>query len=42
LPGQGWWTGRTDYQGEWTGPHAHDHICKLQNAVFAYWQEESL
>lgn len=42
LPGQGWWTGRTDYQGEWTGPDAHDHICKLQSAVFAYWQEGSL
>ncbi len=29
LPGQGWWTGRTDYQGEWTGPQAHAHIRKL-------------
>ena len=38
LPGQGWWTGRTDYQGEWTGPQAHAHIRKLQDAVFAYWQ----
>ncbi len=38
LPGQGWWTGRTDYQGEWIGPQAQDHIRKLQNAVFAYWQ----
>ena len=22
LPGQGWWVGRSDYQGEWTGPAA--------------------
>ena len=22
LPGQGWWTGRTDYTGLWTGPEA--------------------
>lgn len=42
LPGQGWWTGRTDYQGEWTGPHAHDHITMLQDAVFAYWQYRPL
>jgi hypothetical protein len=39
LPGQGWWTGRTDYQGEWLGPQAHAHIRKLQDAVFGYWQE---
>lgn len=38
LPGQGWWTGRTDYQGEWTGPQAQAHIRKLQDAVFAHWQ----
>ena len=38
LPGQGWWTGRTDYQGAWTGPAAHAHIAKLQAAVFAYWK----
>jgi hypothetical protein len=38
LPGQGWWTGRTDYQGLWTGPDAHAHISKLQAAVFAYWK----
>ena len=38
LPGQGWWTGRTDYQGEWTGPQAQAHIRQLQDGVFAYWQ----
>ena len=38
LPGQGWWTGRTDYQGEWTGPEAQTHIARLQADVFAYWR----
>ena len=38
LPGQGWWTGRTDYQGQWTGPDAEAHIAKLQAAVFAFWK----
>ena len=38
LPGQGWWTGRTDYQGEWTGAQAQEHIRQLQNGIFAYWQ----
>jgi len=42
LPGQGWWTGRTDYQGEWTGPQAYAHIRKLQDDVFAYWQKRPL
>ncbi len=37
LPGQGWWTGRTDYQGQWTGPEAQAHVGRLQAAVFAYW-----
>jgi hypothetical protein len=38
LPGQGWWTGRTDYQGEWTGSEAQAFIAKLQAGVFDYWQ----
>lgn len=37
LPGQGWWTGRTDYAGAWTGPNAAAHIARLQNEVFRYW-----
>ena len=37
LPGQGWWTGRTDYQGDWTGPDAKAHVVKLQQHVFDYW-----
>jgi hypothetical protein len=42
LPGQGWWTGRRDYQGAWTGPQARAHIRKLQDDVFAYWQDRPL
>ena len=38
LPGQGWWTGRSDYQGEWTGSDALAYVRKLQQAVFAYWK----
>jgi hypothetical protein len=37
LPGQGWWTGRKDYQGSWTGPEAQAYIATLQAKVFAYW-----
>ena len=39
LPGQGWWVGREDYQGQWTGPEAHDYIAKLQRQVFSYWKD---
>lgn len=42
LPGQGWWTGRTDYQGEWIGPQAQAHIRKLQDVAFGYWQRQPL
>lgn len=41
LPGQGWWTGRTDYQGEWTEPRAHAHIRQLQDTIFAFWQSRN-
>lgn len=37
LPGQGWWTGRTGYQGPWTGPEAQAHVAKLQQQVFDFW-----
>lgn len=37
LPGQGWWTGRTGYQGAWTGPEAKAYIDGLQREIFAYW-----
>lgn len=38
LPGQGWWTCRTDYRGAWTGAEAQAFIAKLQGDVFAYWR----
>ena len=39
LPGQGWWTERTDYAGLWTGPDARAHIDAIQSAAFAYWRD---
>ncbi len=41
LPGQGWWTGRTDYQGEWVGPRARKHVRGLQERAFAYWKQQT-
>jgi hypothetical protein len=41
LPGQGWWTGRQDYQGEWTGPRAADYIRKFQYKAFRYWKKRA-
>ncbi len=41
LPGQGWWTGRKDYRGLWTGPEAMAHIKAIQGRAFAYWQKRS-
>ncbi|MFM9852562.1 MAG: ribose-phosphate pyrophosphokinase [Sphingomonadaceae bacterium] len=38
LPGQGWWTGRSDYDGPWTGPAAAAHVAALQAALFAFWR----
>jgi hypothetical protein len=38
LPGQGWWSGRTDYAGDWTGPAAAKHVQKLQSEIFAFWR----
>ena len=38
LPGQGWWTGRRDYAGEWTGAEALRFVEALQAKAFAYWQ----
>jgi hypothetical protein len=38
LPGQGWWTGRTDYTGLWTGAEARAHIDAIQARAFAYWR----
>ena len=37
LPGQGWWTGRSEYMGAWTGPDAQAYVAALQGKVFDYW-----
>jgi hypothetical protein len=41
LPGQGWWVGRTDYQGEWTGPAALAFVNAVQQRAFDHWQQPS-
>jgi hypothetical protein len=41
LPGQGWWTGRRDYQGAWTGPAARAFLNSIQAETFAYWRARS-
>ncbi len=41
LPGQGWWTGRRDYTGEWTGPQAAAFVKKVQARAFAYWKKRA-
>jgi hypothetical protein len=38
LPGQGWWVGRNDYQGEWTGPTARRYLDGIQTKAFDYWE----
>jgi hypothetical protein len=38
LPGQGWWVGRTDYQGEWTGAIARRFLDAIQAKAFDYWE----
>jgi hypothetical protein len=38
LPGQGWWVGRTDYEGEWTGSAARHFLDGIQAKAFAYWE----
>ena len=37
LPGQGWWVGRDDYEGEWTGANARAFVTQIQRQAFAYW-----
>lgn len=39
LPGQGWWVGRTQYRGSWTGPEARAYIDKVQSKAFRYWRK---
>lgn len=38
LPGQGWWVGRTDYHGSWTGPEAKAYVARVQGKTFRYWK----
>ena len=38
LPGDGWWTGRTRYRGEWTGQEAAKYVRRLQNRAYKYWR----
>lgn len=40
LPGQGWWTGREDYKGEWTGVAARAFVEGLQRKAFAFWRSD--
>jgi hypothetical protein len=39
LPGQGWWVGRHDYVGSWTGPEAQAYVRARQVDAFEYWQK---
>lgn len=39
LPGQGWWIGRRDYQGEWTGSAAQAYLAAVQARSFSFWQD---
>lgn len=41
LPGQGWWIGRRDYQGEWTGSGARTYLDAIQMRSFNFWQDAS-
>jgi hypothetical protein len=38
LPGQGWWVGRRDYAGQWTGPEAQAFLSKIQRKTFSFWK----
>ena len=37
LPGQGWWLGRRDYAGAFTGAEAAAYVAARQRAVFDHW-----
>jgi hypothetical protein len=38
LPGQGWWVGRSDYNGVWEGAEARAYLAIHQNRAFDFWQ----
>ena len=39
LPGQGWWVGRRDYEGEWVGAAANAFVARIQGAAFDHWRK---
>ncbi len=39
LPGQGWWIGRRDYQGQSTGPQARAYLEQVQRRAFEHWSQ---
>lgn len=39
IPGQGWWTGRTDWNGPIEGPDACRFVEKLKQQAYAYWAD---
>ena len=41
LPGQGWWVGRRDYAGTWTGPEAQAFLSKIQCKTFSFWKRRA-
>ncbi len=42
LPGQGWWIGRTDFDGRALEPEGRDHVARLQKAAFDFWQQNPI
>ena len=42
LPGQGWWIGRTDYQGQWVGAEARAFLSAIQQRSFDHWRPKGL
>ena len=38
---RGWWTGRRDYKGLWTGPEAQTYVDVVQGRSFAYWKNRA-
>lgn len=41
LPGQGWWVGRRDYAGAWTGPEAQTFLHSIQHKTFTFWKNRA-
>lgn len=41
LPGQGWWVGRDDWAGAWTGDAATTFVRSHQRIAFDYWRAKA-